>query len=58
MVGGATSAASCCEYCTKHTPLCKAFTYLGGTCYLKNCNRDTMKGHDVFLKEAISGYLK
>jgi hypothetical protein len=55
MQGGATSAASCCSYCQK-IKQCKAFTFLSGTCHLKDCS--DIRGTGMVLKGAVTGFLK
>jgi hypothetical protein len=54
--GGATSAASCCNYCL-NVPGCKAFTFLSGTCFMKSCNSINAK-NEIKMSGALSGYLK
>ena len=54
MQGGATSAASCCAACAKAAPQCRAFTFFGGTCFLKSC----ATGRDAPLVGAVSGFLR
>jgi hypothetical protein len=54
MQGGATSAASCCTYC-QNNKQCKAFTFLSGTCHLKDCSE--IRGTGMALKGAVTGFL-
>ena len=55
MRGGATSAASCCSFCST-TPKCKAFTYLSGTCHMKNCNDVTLNSNGMVVEGSVSGF--
>jgi hypothetical protein len=55
MHGGATSAASCCQYCS-NTARCEAFTFSGSVCYLKSC-REEARGNTA-MQGAVSGFLK
>lgn len=51
--GGATSASSCCSFCS-NTKNCKAFTFLGGTCFMKSCSN--IEDNDFILEGAVSGF--
>ena len=55
MRGGATSAASCCSFCST-TPKCRAFTYLSGTCHMKNCNDVTLNSNGMAVEGSVSGF--
>lgn len=53
--GGATSASSCCSFCS-NTKNCKAFTFLGGTCFMKSCSNIDDNSALYFLAGAVSGF--
>ena len=55
MQGGATSAASCCKYCT-NTKGCQAFTYWSAKCFLKSCKKESRSKER--LSGAVSGWMK
>lgn len=52
--GGATSAVSCCKHCNDAIG-CQAFTFVGGTCFLKSCKEQAQA---LTLKDAISATRK
>ena len=54
MQGGATSAASCCKYCSNLSG-CKGFTYYSAKCFLKSCKMAS--GSAGPLSGAVSGFL-
>jgi hypothetical protein len=43
----------CCELCSSR-PDCKAFTYVDGVCYMKDCNNAPDK---TKMKGAVTGFL-